>query len=140
MITTLILWSPHLERAICHYLTAVIIVMQFTHYKSFPLIERLQFRAFHKQHTTALGWIAGFPMILDLLLASLLAWETKQGLWLINLGLALGLWLVTFFTSVPAHNHLAQGYDQMTWKRLMKSNKVRVVLCVIRSGLLLFSV
>ncbi len=140
MNTTLILWAPQLERAICHYLTAVILVMQFTHYQCFPLIERSQFQAFHKQHTSALGWIAGLPMVVDLLLASLMALHTRDTLWLINLSLVAGLWLVTFFASVPAHNQLTLGYDQKNWKRLMKSNGIRVVLCVLRSSILVVNV
>lgn len=138
--TAMILWAPQLERAICHYLTAVIVVMQLIHYKSFPLIDRQQFQAFHKQHTSALGWIAGFPMILDLLLTLLLAWQTGDALWIFNLFLVFGLWLVTFFASVPAHNQLTLGYDQKNWERLMKSNGIRVVFSALRSAILVCSV
>lgn len=116
----------------CFMMTGVIAVIQLIHYPSFLFIDRHQFENFHRQHTRALGFIAGPMMCLELLSGLALAFNGSFW-WIFNLTIIVVLWIITFLISVPAHNLLSTGFNEKAWKRLMETNWLRTFLWVSRS-------
>jgi hypothetical protein len=122
-------WTAQI--ASCFYMTGVISVIQSIHYPSFKFIQK-DFTQFHADHCRSLGLIAAPMMCLEL--ASAL-WLVKNGeFWLlVNLATVVLLWALTFLVSVPAHNKLATGFDELAWSHLVKTNWWRTILWLARS-------
>jgi hypothetical protein len=54
----------------------------------------------------------------------------------IGLGLILLIWFSTLLLQIPAHQRLLEGFDAITYKRLVSSNWIRTVAWSAR-GLIL---
>lgn len=121
----------------CAFMAGVIAVIQLIHYPSFVHINKDQFSEFHTKHTSALGFIAGPVMVVELVSAIWLAKGGQSG-WIANLFAVLFLWYLTFFVSVPAHNILASGFKETAWKKLVITNWPRTAFWCIRA--IIFSV
>ncbi|HEX7675931.1 MAG TPA: hypothetical protein VF412_17265 [Bdellovibrio sp.] len=121
-----------LQFACCFFLTGVIWVIQLTHYPAFAMIVRDQFVTFHKRHTSAMGFIVGPGMIVELLTAILLCRE-YQLVWICNLAGVLLIWGMTIFWSIPSHSKLAQGQDLLEIRNLVRTNWFRTCIWTVRS-------
>lgn len=130
-----------LNLALAAYLTGVIWVVQLVVYPALALVGKPEFARYHLAHTRGMGWVVGAPMVLELALASWLAWAAYP-LWgagaaLGQLGLVLLVWAVTFFVSVPFHNRLAaHGYNYIVIDGLTRTNWLRTLACTARAALL----
>lgn len=121
-----------IQFASCLFMTGVISVIQLIHFPSFARIDRQQFTLFHRHHSTALSLIAGPAMVGELLSTLWLArdWATWPILSAVSV---VALWAATFFISVPAHNRLAEGFDEGLWRRLVATNWLRSAIWSVRS-------
>lgn len=115
------------------YMLGVIWVIQLIHYPSFSNISESAFQQFHNQHTSAMGLIVGPIMVIELL-ASIWLLNAEANMFSIsNLIIVLGLWLLTFFVSVPLHNKLAVEQDFSVIQKLILTNWPRTVLWTLRA-------
>ncbi|MCB2409295.1 hypothetical protein [Hymenobacter lucidus] len=128
-----------LNFALAAYLTGVIWLVQLVHYPGFVQASGAGFAAFHQAHLRRMGWVVMGPMVAELLLAGWLAWAAKglgaAGWW--SLALVVGIWLTTFFISVPFHNRLTRdGYNYITIDGLVRTNWLRTLAWTARMLLL----
>lgn len=140
------------------FLTGLVWTVQIVHYPSFLYVGSSEFPSFHTQHTSRISLIVVPMMTLELCLAIVLLFasifeqlEKRLGSnanllehrlehiqnmgWLvwINLILVIGIWLVTFFVSVPYHNQLQEGYKEDVIHKLVNTNWIRTILWSIKS-------
>jgi hypothetical protein len=113
------------------FMTGVIWFVQVVHYPLFNRVALDSFRRYHADHTRTTSFVVIVPMVLELLSSVALVFQppTLADRWLAWVGLALVLvsWAVTFFCSVPAHDRLANGFDEETHRNLVGMNGVRVL-------------
>lgn len=125
-------WSLAVQILSGFYMAGVASVIQLTHYPCFAQIDRSEFRRFHAQHSSALGLIAGPAMCLELTSALWLA-RGGEWIWVFNAVAVVVLWIMTFLLSVPAHNQLATGFDEMAWRKLQRSHSWRTRTWTVRA-------
>ncbi|MGI4741924.1 MAG: hypothetical protein ACRYG7_42710 [Janthinobacterium lividum] len=130
-----------LNFALAAYLTGVVWVVQLVVYPALALVGKPEFARYHRAHTRGMGWVVGAPMVLELVLASWLAWAAYPlwgaGLALGQVGLVLFVWAVTYFVSVPFHNRLeAYGFNYIAIDGLTRTNWLRTLAWTARATLL----
>jgi hypothetical protein len=114
-------------------MAGVILVVQVLTYPTFKKIDENQFAAFHAEHSRKVTFIVLPPMALELLTAAALVYLFTDHLFFwTNLVLVLAIWIVTFFLSVPAHNHLSTKQDLKKIDFLVLSNWLRTALWSLR--------
>jgi hypothetical protein len=123
----------------CAFLTGLIWVIQILTYPGFSKVAPDQFLAFHAHHSSAITWIVGPVMLLEVGTAGLLLLQSSNSifLWMNLIGLML-IWLSTLLLSIPYHNILSVGFDVQAAKKLVITNWPRTILWSLRSGLLAF--
>jgi hypothetical protein len=110
-------------------------------YPALALVGKSEFGRYHAAHTRGMGIAAGAPMVLELALATWLAWVAYP-LWgagwaLGQLALVVATWLATFLVAVPFHNRLeAQGYNYIAIDGLTRTNWLRTLAWTVRAALL----
>ncbi len=123
------------------FMTGVIWFVQVVHY---PLMDRVgsdSFDRYHAGHTNTTSRVVLVPMVVELLTSAWLVFDRPRGfslnLAILGFVLATLTWGITFFLSVPAHNHLSAGFDA-TWHRsLVVTNIYRALAWTAHSILLL---
>jgi hypothetical protein len=130
-----------LNFALAAYLTGLIWVVQLVVYPALSRVGKADFASYHAAHTRGMGYAAGAPMVLELALASWLAWAAYPrwggALAIGQLALALATWVATFFIAVPFHNRLsAHGYNYIALDGLTRTNWLRTLTWTARAGLL----
>ena len=63
--------------------------------------------------------------------------QTPWQIWL-GIGLIAFIWASTFLLQVPAHSQLASGFDERSWRMLVRSNWLRTVAWSARAGLVTY--
>lgn len=123
----------------CAMMVAVIWIIQILHYPTFFYINESDFSKFHEFHSSRITWIVAPLMFLELVSASFLWYlEMNSIFYRLNLVLAIFVWFVTFFVSVPIHNQLLKGKDLNQIKRLVFTNWIRTGIWTFRFGLCFF--
>ncbi|TGM73506.1 hypothetical protein EHQ96_00995 [Leptospira levettii] len=123
----------------CAMMVAVIWIIQILHYPTFFYINESDFSKFHEFHSSRITWIVAPLMFLELVSASFLWYlEMNSIFYRLNLVLAIFVWFVTFFVSVPIHNQLLKGKDLNQIKRLVFTNWIRTGVWTFRFGLCFF--
>ena len=130
-----------LNFALAAYLTGLIWVVQLVVYPALALVDKADFAPYHAAHTRGMGYAAGAPMVLELALASWLAWAAYpvwgRAIAVGQLALVLAAWLATFFIAVPFHNRLAaHGYNYIVLDGLTRTNWLRTLAWTARASLL----
>lgn len=115
------------------YMCGVIWLVQLIHYPSFSKINSGSFQQFHSQHTTAMSFIVGPVMVIELLTSVWLLHDETNLSNLTNVIFVISLWLLTFLVSVPLHNKLALGHDPAVLQSLVQTNWPRTVLWTLRA-------
>ena len=122
------------------YMVGLIWMVQIVHYKMFDRVGVEQFQQYEADHNRLITPIVGVPMLFELATAVLLLvsapdsfprWAAIVGLVLIAL-----IWLSTVLLQIPCHNQLLNGFDELTYRRLVSSNWIRTVLWTARGGLM----
>jgi hypothetical protein len=118
------------------FMTGVIWLIQLLHYPAFLLIEETQFLKFHQQHTNIMTMLVGPVMIVELSCSIYLA-KNLDRFWIMQFLIVLLLWGLTFFVSVPLHNQLALGKNDVIINQLIMTNWPRTILWSLKSILIL---
>jgi hypothetical protein len=124
-------------------LTGLIWFVQMVHYPIFLKVPAAAFKAFQVQHMHTTTQVVAVPMLMELLLSIGLLMENYPGKSIIThysvFACVVGIWLVTFFISVPIHNQLVlEGYNQSLIKQLVATNWLRTFAWTLRTLLLLY--
>ncbi|XDD47508.1 hypothetical protein AB3N60_05320 [Leptospira sp. WS39.C2] len=123
----------------CVMMVAIIWTIQILHYPSFFYIDELDFSEFHNLHSYRITWIVAPLMSIELVTAISVWYFSQNSIWFgFNLVSVIIIWVVTFFVSVPIHNHLAKGKDQKKIQLLISTNWIRTIFWTIRLFLLVF--
>jgi hypothetical protein len=119
----------------------------FVQIVAYPLFARVgadAFSAYHEAHARLITFVVAPLMILEL--AGALAGATmddpvmpRGAAWL-GAALAVAVWLVTFFVSVPRHDALTRGFDVRAHDVLVATNWLRTAAWTFRGGLLVWAV
>ena len=131
-----------IQAAASWYILGVVTMIELHSYPTFRYFADLsaeKWQAYHHFHTRQLGIIIGGPMIIQLVTAIAWLWMAPQWLVGVNLGLVIVTWLITFAWAVPAHNRLAQSYDQGIVGRLQLANRWRWFAWLGQTGLVSWS-
>ena len=123
------------------FMVGVIWTIQLVHYPLFVYADRGQFTPFHTEHSRRITWIVGVGMGAELLSALGLAFSTPERvsrlLALIAFGILLVVHAATVLLSIPSHNTLGRGWDDVAHRRLVSTNWVRTIGWTIRGALAL---
>ena len=63
--------------------------------------------------------------------------QTAWQIWL-GIGLIAFIWASTFLLQVPAHGELASGFNERSWRMLVRSNWLRTLAWSARAGLVTY--
>ena len=110
---------------------ALIWYVQLVSYPLFHYVGEHQWPAYHMQHTRRITWIMGPLMLLQLAVATLLAFS--QIWW--DLILVSLVFILTFFWAVPLHNRLASQWDKKNIENLIRSNLFRALIWTLLWGI-----
>lgn len=123
----------------CFFMTGLIWLIQLIHYPAMCHIKRESFSVFHSFHSQRITFIVGPIMTLEFATAASIFFQQNLNTWsALNLTGVLIIWGSTAFLSVPAHNKLAQDYNEQTLQNLVNSNWIRTLTWTLRSVLLLY--
>lgn len=104
-------------------MTAAIWLVQLLIYPNMLQVPADRFQAYHRFHSNRITFVVGPLMLLQLFCSFLLMRADP-----VHLVLSLSVFAWTFFVSVPCHNRLSSGYDELVIRRLINTNWVRVAL------------
>ena len=127
-------------------MTGIIWFVQIVHYPLFQKVPLEGFVSYEQSHTVRTGLVVAPLMLIELgtaigllLLSLFSSGKLPIGLSPLYLG-ALGclvlIWISTFLIQVPLHHLLEQHADVKSMKLLVSSNWIRTILWSIRLGLL----
>lgn len=120
----------------CFYMTGLIWMVQWVHYPSFRFIPESN-KQFHKHHTRSITPLVLPVMVLEIVTASSLAYQSQNIVFGLNWILLILIWASTFFLSVPLHSQLEAEMHPHTIEKLISTNWPRTVLWTLRSLLLI---
>ena len=133
------LYGPSAQLIVTAFLCGLIWTVQVVHYPSFHYVAEKDFSTFHDFHSRRITYVVMLPMIFELLTALISFVHTPSAMALSNAALAVVLWAVTFFISVPLHNKLAHQRNEATIDRLVRTNWLRTLLWSCKLALLCVS-
>lgn len=119
----------------------------FVQIVAYPLFARVgadTFPAYHEAHARLITYVVAPLMVLELAGALAGAMTVDPAMprgaaWL-GAALAVAVWLVTFFGSVPQHGVLARGFDRRAHDVLVATNWLRTAAWTLRGALLVWAV
>ena len=117
------------------FLTGLIWFVQVVHYPLFDRVGKREFARYEQQNTRRTGLVVGGPMLLELMLAVVLAWSPGGTAAWCGLGLLGIIWLSTAVWQIPMHRRLEQGFDLAAHRQLVRGNWIRTIAWSLR-GLL----
>ena len=125
------------------FMVGLIWFVQIVHYPLFANVGADQFKRYEELHQKMTTWVVGPAMLVELATAVLLLKGSPsnctQLLWagLVLVGI---IWLTTAGLSVPAHNSLAEGFNDAAYRKLVSTNWIRTVAWTARGVLVLMIV
>ena len=109
--------------AVTWYLVGVIWLVQLVQYPMFEFLDRATFVKSHAFHTSAIGFVVGPPMLVELVLAGAILWRSRSAAAICGFLLVVVLWGLTFFVMVPLHERLAkEGFSPGVHRALVLWN------------------
>ena len=124
--------------ALCSYMMGLCWLVQRVHYPSFLHLTDEQGKQHAFSHVAPTKWITAPPMIAELASAIYLVYSYQNLFWGFNLLAVLVIWASTFGLQVPAHNRLAQNWEEKTIRSLINTNWIRTILWSARTITLLY--
>jgi hypothetical protein len=111
-------------------MTGIIWFVQLIHYPAFRRMSEPLFATAMAEHQARTGLLVGPMMVFELLTAVLLVFVSRLNqLWLVlNLGLLLAIWIVTFLVQTPLHRALSTEFSPAAIDLLVNSNWIRTTL------------
>jgi hypothetical protein len=125
-------------------LVGLIWFVQVVAYPLFARVAASDFPAYHEAHARLITYVVAPLMLGELLGAiALLIWPLdgvpRQVAW-VGAALAVTVWVVTMFGSVPQHNVLARDFDGRAHELLVATNWLRTAAWTARGATLLWVV
>ncbi len=122
-------------------LVGLIWMVQVVSYPQFGNVGSSEFVAYHSAHSRLITWVVG-PLMLGELVASIVSVvqsdvSMPKSWALFGLLLAISVWLVTAFVSVPMHDSLTKGFSPSVHQWLVRTNWLRTLIWTLRGGMLL---
>lgn len=103
-------------------------LVQLVIYPAFHVIEKKVFVSWHARYTRNISAVVLPLMTLQFITTVYLLMQQFSGILLIEAGLILTAWAITFIFSVPCHKKLHDiGRDETTINRLVWTNWIRTV-------------
>jgi len=123
-------------------MTGIIWFVQLVQYPSFAQVDAAAFPGFHNHHSSSISIVVAPLMIAEAISGIAFLWaplrvQTSWQIWL-GIGLIAFIWASTFLLQVPAHNQLASGFDEGSWRMLVRSNWLRTTAWSARAGLVTY--
>lgn len=123
-------------------MTGIIWFVQLVQYPSFAQVDPASFPSFHAQHSRSISVIVAPLMVAETISAIAFVWaplrvQTPAQIWL-GIALIAFIWASTFLLQVPAHSQLGSGFDEGTWRMLVRSNWLRTIAWSARAGLVTY--
>lgn len=114
------------------FMTGLIWFVQLVHYPSFYYLDRARFITAMSRHRSLTSLVVAPVMLCELLSWAAIVYffssSVSRGiLWANSLAL-IGIWVATYFVSMPRHERLSQGYDVNEIQSLVNTNWLRVIL------------
>jgi hypothetical protein len=114
------------------FLLGLVAFVHVVHYPLFRQVDASAWHRYHLQHTRRTSWLVAPAMLIDALAAGM--WALHQNTlssWIALACVAIA-WGITFVGAVPAHNRLAERFDETLHRRLMRFNLARLVAWTAR--------
>ena len=133
----MLLLLEQLQYLVTFALIGLIWTIQLIHYPAFQYIESDRFVEFEKMHTVKISFIVAPLMLIEIITSVMILtlsphlFESSVLLFTIVL-----IWLSTFFLSVPCHQILAKGKDDLVIQKLIHTNWLRTILWSIKGVLI----
>ena len=126
------------------FMAGVIWTIQLVHYPLFAYADRERFTPFHNDHSRRITRIVGAGMGVELLSALTLVVSTPERvgrpLAVVALVVLAVVHAATVTLSIPSHNRLGRGWDEIAHRRLVSTNWVRTIGWTVRTALALVMV
>ena len=123
------------------FMAGVIWTIQIVHYPLFSYADRERFTPFHNDHSRRITWIVGAGMGVELLSAlALVVWTPERvgrPLAVFAFGVLALVHVATVTLSIPSHNRLGGGWNEIAHRRLVSTNWVRTIGWTVRAALAL---
>ena len=108
------------------YMVGLIWMVQVVHYNLFDRVGLETFARYEADHNRLITPIVGIPMLAEIGTAVALLFAPPSffphwAAWL-GLGLVIAIWISTAVLQVPCHQRLMNGFDEVTYHRLVASN------------------
>lgn len=120
----------------CWFMTGLIWLVQVLVYPNFRLIREEDLQFFHQFHLRRITWLVGPVMCFELLSGIWLYCRLQHSIYLFNLVLIFGIWILTGFVSIPFHNQLTRNtknfliqekLNQKSWFFLIRFSKNNLI-------------
>lgn len=122
------------------FMTGLIWFVDCVHYPLFDRVGASEFARYHEQHSRITSYVVIGPMMIELVASILLVIQRPpgSGRMLVWAGLiaCVSTWTATGLLSVPMHQILSSGFDPKAHRRLVRTNRVRVVAWTLHSLIL----
>jgi len=120
-------------------MTGIIWFVQLVQYPSFAQVDSASFPRFHAHHSKVISVIVAPLMVAEAISAIAFLWEplgvqTAWQVWL-GIGLIVFIWASTLLLQVPAHSRLGSGFEEASWRMLVRSNWLRTIAWSARAVL-----
>jgi hypothetical protein len=118
----------------------IIWIVQLVHYPLFRLVGESSFKEYERSHCARISFIVVPVMLIELFAAGglyLLVADPHRPYALSGLLLLGVIWGATFAVHVPCHDRLGRGFDEATWRTLVRSNWLRTIAWTARGGVAL---
>ena len=126
------------------YFVGLIWIIQVVQYPLFALVGQDTFARFHEAHSRRITLVLGLPFLLTFGSALLMFWVRPTGVpfWsvLLNLLLAVSVWVITALIHVPLHSSLGRAYSLRTMQSLIDTNWLRTAVWTAQGLLLLWMI
>ncbi len=136
--TAILLW---LHAASTLWMVGLIWFVQIVHYPLFALVGRDQFQLYESTHQRRTTLVVGPPMLIEAMTAVLFVvappGDVPRWIPLIGLALVVITWLSTALLQVPCHQRLADGFDDVIARRLVRTNWIRTIAWTARVPVLI---
>ena len=121
--------------AVAWVLVGLIWTVQLVHYPLLRYVDEDSWKACHERHAARITWLVGPLMPLEVILAGLLLVRAPSPATWLGAALVAVVWLSTALLQVPLHQQLADGFDAVAHRRLVRSNWIRTVAWTLRGAL-----
>lgn len=129
-------WVEMAQAASTFAMTGIIWLVQLVQYPGFRRVGADEFAEFHRHHCTAIGFVVGPLMVVELLTALILA-GAGEPLWFWRgmLGVLIVIWISTALWQGPLHGRLSrEGARPEVIRALVRGNWLRTILWTARSA------